>query len=343
MGAGSSRGKGSLMLTPSLLTLRKTDLGIIRFALLAEGNGAGVSGQRRVSGGNNSRNQSTIKIRASAIASVWLVLGAILLVLSLRPAVAGVCDPLLVVFGGAGDDPNAEMMFKTVARQNNLPDLLWDDLMHPLMRDVVNRMGSVYERNKIKIVYFQHRVGQLGPVLNMAKNHVEKYRQRCQFTPIGFVGFSWGGDAVYKLAHKVDAKIQALVTLDPVSVLSKKRGVLPIICGTQTFPTSLLCSIIFESVFELPKPKNVKTWLHVWTRGDWDPSDVLAILGGSWLEQEHADTSIQMAKTPHRGTCAMYKQVEMLLLSELIDNGDSSCASRPESVSCSLSNAWSCR
>ena len=331
------------MLIPSLLTLQKTDPGGTPFALLGKINAAGVFRQRRVEGGTNSRIRSIVETRVNARPRAWFVLGTILLVLGLRPAAAGVCDPLLVVFGGAGDDPNAEMLYKTIARSKNLPESFWDHLMHPLMRIVVNRMERTYTRNGIAIVYFQHRVGQLESVLKTAKNHVEKYRQECPSAPIGFVGFSWGGDAVYRLAYKVDTEIRALVTLDPVSVVSKKRGVLPFLCATQTFPTSLLCSIILESLPEFPKPKNVKTWIHVWTRGDWDPSDMLAILGGSWLDQENADISIQMTETPHRDTCTMFKQAEMQLLAELTESGELSCAARPMSVACTLSMAWSCR
>ena len=333
------------MFTPTVQIRQELISGGTQFASVVPGRLTAVCKPRPGYGGSSGsgRDRSVVKVGVKAIATIWLLVGAFVLMLGLRPAIAETCDPLLVVIGGAGDDPNAEKLFKMMASSNNVPPEVWDLLMQPVMHSVVEFINPIYKKHGIIMVYYKHKVGQLDVVLKRAKGRVENYRRRCQFATIGFVGFSWGGDAVYRLAHMVDTDVQALVTLDPVSILSGKRGLRPFICATQQFLLSVLCQAIIEFTAELPKPKNVKTWIHVWTPGNWDASDALAILGGAWLDQENADISIRMTGTPHEGTCMMYKQAELRLLSELADDGVLACESRTESVACMVSKAWACR
>ena len=333
------------MIIPTVQIHQELICGGTQFASAVPGRVAAVCKPRPACGGSggSDRDRSVVKAGVRAIATIWLLVGAIVLILGLRPAFAETCDPLLVVIGGLGDDPNAEKLFKLMASSNDVPPEVWDLLMQPVMYSVVEFIEPIYKKHGIKMIYYKHKLGQLDVVLDRAKGRVETYRRRCQFASIGLVGFSWGGDAVYRLAYMVDTEIQALVTLDPVSISLGKRGLRPFICATQQFPLSVLCQAIVVLTAENPKPKNVKTWIHVWTPGNWDASDALAILGGAWLDQEYADISIRMTGTPHEAVCMMYKQAETRLLSELADDGVWACESRTESVACMVSEAWACR
>lgn len=256
----------------------------------------------------------------------------ILLFLCTPLAYAQPCDSLLVMISGAGDDRTTRGIFGK-----------------PLLKGTADRLRPIYKHSDIETIYYKYQLGRIDKVFKNARKTINSHRKRCPQTAIGIVGYSWGGDGAYKLAETSGTAIQALVTLDPVSLFdnpnpTRYRGeifllnqFLPIVaCFASTFippATPLVCGTAFglnainlgvkitTEILDdgnVPNPDNVKIWIHVWTSGELDPSDFVASFG-AWLDQRNPDTRIKV-NTSHDDVCGMYKEAEYQLLSALVGN-----------------------
>lgn len=251
-------------------------------------------------------------------------------------AAAKSCNSLLLFVSGSGDDQSfAGIVFRGTR------------LGEPILKPIKERVEPVYRRSGIDVVYFRYYFGNMRQVYKRVKNRINERRARCPQAPIGVLGYSWGGDGAYKIAETSDENIQALVTLDPVSLFGNPNptryreglylfnkflafGVCaasalivppaaPAVCGTAA-------AVMFANIGvkittdmlgdgNVPNPKNVDSWIHVWATGDWEGSDALAAFG-AWQKQKHPDVMIT-SSVSHDSMCSMYKEAEKWLLPKL--------------------------
>jgi hypothetical protein len=142
--------------------------------------------------------------------------------------------------------------------------------------------------------------------INYIQNHLKNYPN----SPIVLVGHSYGGDTAYVVARSLGAKVQLLVTLDPVgkSGIDNKKD-----CSSE-YPSSsnrrtqsqIECE---QAKKQRSKPSNVVNWVNIWVTGAGTGSDVIAQVGEPWNKQQNADQDIPLANVPHSEAPKMYIEV----------------------------------
>ena len=142
--------------------------------------------------------------------------------------------------------------------------------------------------------------------INYIQNHLKNHPN----SPIVLVGHSYGGDTAYVVARSLGAKVQLLVTLDPVgkSGIDNKKD-----CSSD-YPSSsnrrTQSQIECEQVKkQRSKPSNVVNWVNIWVTGAGTGSDVIAQIGEPWNKQKNADQDIPLANVPHSEALKMYIEV----------------------------------
>ena len=264
----------------------------------------------------------------SMAVAMTFVLFAMLLI---PQAIAKTCNSLLLMVGGANDDP----LVKRFAE--------------PALKPFVEFLKPKYRDFGIDIIYFPHKIGNMEDMHKMARSRIQKHRKQCSEASIGIFGYSWGGDSAYKIAETSETRIQALVTLDPVSLLTNpnptryRRGwfwfnnlilvgscvatlpfpplaaaVCPATGGLIAFNMGVKFTAKMLDNGNVPNPANVDIWIHIWAPGSWDTSDAVASFG-AWLEQEHPDVKIR-SDVSHNDLCNMYRASEKELLQKLTNN-----------------------
>lgn len=142
--------------------------------------------------------------------------------------------------------------------------------------------------------------------INYIQNHLKNYPN----SPIVLVGHSYGGDTAYVVARSLGAKVQLLVTLDPVgkSGIDNKKD-----CSSD-YPSSsnrrtqsqIECE---QAKKQRSKPSNVVNWVNIWVTNAGTGSDVIAQIGEPWNKQKNADQDIPLANVPHSEALKMYIEV----------------------------------
>ena len=278
-----------------------------------------------------------MKDKSRNFKSMAVAMTFVLFAMLLTPqAIAKTCNSLLLMVGGANSEPSIDK---------------------PVLKPLVDYLKIKYQGFGIDIDYFAHELLKIKDVHKMARSRIQKHREQCPEASIGVLGYSWGGDSAYKIAETSETRIQALVTLDPVSLLTnpnptRYRGglfwfnnliLLGSCAATLAFPpiAAVVCSATAGLILlnigvkittemldngNVPNPANVDIWIHIWAPGSrdkWDDeldavSDAFASFG-AWLEQEHPDVKIR-SDVSHNDLCNMYRESEKKLLQKLANN-----------------------
>jgi pimeloyl-ACP methyl ester carboxylesterase len=218
--------------------------------------------------------------------------------------------PLLILFGGAGDNSISNTVLKLKNR------------LEGQYREIGNGGKGVDVR------YFTW--DQENESMNAVKEHLRNYPS----SPVVMIGHSYGGDTAFKVADKLgkDVSIKLLVTLDPVGNyygVNNKQD-----CRDE-YPTGSGRISQQEKQCELQrrqrrKPDNTEKWINVWAKGASTLGDAISSLGDRWDGQANADQDVP-TEFPHGEASSMYRKAEATVLAAL------SQGSRKELPSCQAS------